>query len=45
MINLSRGSGAIWGVIQAVLHRQDTVTRELRKIKQQQREQLVRLNV
>ena len=42
MINLSRGLGAIWGAIQAILHQQDTITRELRKIKQQQREQLVR---
>ena len=42
MINLSRGLGAIWGAIRAVLHRQDAITRELRKIKQQQQEQLVR---
>jgi len=42
MINLSRGSSAIWGAIQVVLYRQDAITRELRKIKQQQREQLVR---
>ena len=41
MINLSRGLGAMWGAIQAVLHRQDAIARELRKIKQQ-REQLVR---
>ena len=42
MINLSRGLGAVWGAIQAVLRRQDAITRELERIKQQQREQLGR---